>query len=33
MVGRLHWGLAVVEALLRLRLALMWDKILFDVLG
>jgi hypothetical protein len=33
MVGRLHWGLAVVEALLRLRLALMWDKTLFDVLG
>jgi len=32
MVGRLSWGLAAVEALLRLRLALVWVELLFDAL-
>ena len=29
MVGRLNWGLAALEALLRLRLALAWFDFLF----
>jgi hypothetical protein len=29
MVGRLNWGLAALEALLRLRLALVWVEFLF----
>ena len=33
MVGRLSWGLAALEALLRLRLALVWDEILVDALS
>ncbi len=32
LVGRLSWGLAAVEALLRLRLALVWVELLFDAL-
>lgn len=32
MVGRLSWGLAAVEALLRLRLALVCAELLFDAL-
>ena len=31
MVGRLCWGLAAIEALLRLRLALAWIELLHDV--
>lgn len=27
---RLHWGLAALEALLRLRLALAWARVLLD---
>jgi hypothetical protein len=30
MVGRQSWGLAALEALLRLRLALAWVEFLFD---
>ena len=30
MVGRLNWGLAALEALLRLRLALAWVEFLFN---
>ena len=33
MVGRLSWGLAALEALLRLRLALVWDDFLAKALG
>jgi hypothetical protein len=33
MVGRLSWGLAAVEALLRLRLALAWAELLLEILG
>jgi len=29
MVGRLSWGLAAMEALLRLRLSLAWAELLF----
>jgi hypothetical protein len=32
-VGRLHFGLAAVEGLLRLKLALHWAVLLLDVLG
>ena len=32
-VGHLSWGLAAVEALLRLRLALAWAKLLFEALS
>jgi hypothetical protein len=32
MVGRLCWGLAALEGLLRLRLVLTWVAFLFDVL-
>jgi hypothetical protein len=33
MVGRLNWGLAALEALLRLRLALAWVDFLFAALA
>ena len=33
LVGRLSWGLAAVEALLRLRIELAWVEVLFDALG
>ena len=33
MVGRLSWGLAAVEALLRLRLALGWAALLCEALS
>ena len=33
MVGRLSWGLAGVEALLRLRLELAWVELLFEASG
>jgi hypothetical protein len=33
MAGRLSWGLAAVEALLRLRLSLAWAELLCDAWG
>jgi hypothetical protein len=30
MIGRLSWGLAALEALLRLRIELAWVELLFD---
>ena len=33
MIGRLCWGLAAIEALLRLRLALAWVEFLFHALS
>jgi hypothetical protein len=33
MIGRLDWGLAALEALLRLRLALAWVEVLFEASG
>ncbi len=30
-VGRLHWGLAVIEGLLRLRVSLSWVALLIEV--
>jgi hypothetical protein len=32
-VGRLSWGLAALEALLRLRLALAWCELLLEAFG
>jgi hypothetical protein len=33
LVGRMSWGLAALEGLLRLRLALEWTALLLDAFG